>query len=122
LIPAWTVPDGKSSYVVRPDQDVRDDGDRPGDRDHVPGDERPLRVAPDQQIVDRDGREEGLVAAMDAEAVRDVRRTEHELDRLVRPDRPRTIDQKNCLPFTFSVCVCRPEPLPGRRRSSTRRQ
>ena len=59
---------------MRPDEDVGDHGDRPRDRDHVPGDEVAAGVARDQPVVDGDGREEQQVDDRVAEPPEDVLR------------------------------------------------
>ena len=59
---------------MRPHQDVRDHGDHPGNRDHVPRDELAAGVARDQPVVDRDGREEEQIDDRMAEPPEDVLR------------------------------------------------
>ncbi len=69
--------------VVRPDDDVRDDGDHPRDGDDVAGHELPAREPGDQQVVDGDRREEQQVDHRVAEPPEDVLR-EQRVDRDVR--------------------------------------
>ena len=58
--------------VVRPHDHVRDDCNRPRDRDHVACDERPPRELRDEVVVDGDGREEQEVDDRVAEEPEDV--------------------------------------------------
>ena len=83
-------------HVVRPDEDVRDHGDRPRDRDRVAGDERPPRELRDEVVVDRGRREEQQVHDRVAEPPEDVLR-EQRVDRDARiPRLDDHLDEQHC--------------------------